>query len=147
MYNPHSTCIATSMLFYWLPLLCSSKLSCISSPSLRLTAFLSYLFLSSILRVTPASATYLACLKKKSIPINDLSDPLIVLIQIPSCSSPWPWCLENTWQYMLSGWLMQLHHYLTLHIGLLYFVLDLDSKAICPCVHSNELNFFWATLM
>lgn len=149
MYNPYSTCITTSILFYWLPLLCSSKLSCISSPTLRLRAFLSSL--SCILRVTLAFATYLSCSKKKKkkerVPINDLSDTFIVLIQIPSCSSPWLWCLENIWQSMLSGWLMQLHCFLTLHLGLLCFVLDLHSKAICPCLYSTELNFCWATII
>ena len=120
MYNPYIICIAISILFYWLPLLCWFNLSSISSPSLRSIAFPSSLFLLSILReqllLLPS---YLPRFQKKNpVPIKYLSAPFIVLLQIPTRSSPWPWCLENTWQDTLSCWLMQLHRFLSLHIGL-----------------------------
>lgn len=142
MYNPSIIYIATSILFYCLPLLCSSPFCCISSPSLRTTAFPSCLFLSS------CSCLYLPRLQKAAIPTTDLSTAqFIVLLQIPPHSSPWPWCLENTWQYVLSCWLMQLHHFLTLHIGLLPYVLDLDCKALCRCAYRAKLNLSVPTIV
>lgn len=99
-------------------------------------------------RVAPASVSYLPRFQKKLFPLNNYqSAPFIVLLQIPPRSSPWPWCLKNTWQYMLSCWLMQLRRFLTLHIGLLSFVVDLDCKVICPCVYSAKLNCSRATIV
>lgn len=126
MCNPYIICIATSILFYQLTLLCSSNLSCISSPSLRSTAFPSYLFLSSILKERFLLLSHICHIFRKKLFLLNISQSalFIVLLQIPPRSSPWPWCLENTWQYMLSCWLMQLHRFCTLHTGLLSFVLD-----------------------
>lgn len=114
----------------------------------------SFLSLPIILteRVVLASASYLPHFQKKktkpktTVPMKYLPSALfVVLHQIPPCSSPWPWCLENSWQYTLSRWLMQLLCFLIPHIGLLSFVLDLDCKAICPSIYSAELKCSPAT--
>lgn len=132
---------------------CVPSLSCISSPSLRSTAFPSYLFPSSLLRGWFLFLPHICHVFRKktpnpkpTVPIKYLSSALfVVLRQIPPCSSPWPWCLENSWQYTLSCWLMQLLCFLIPHIGLLSFVLDLDYKAICPSIYSAELKCSPAT--
>lgn len=152
MYDPCVICISTSILFYWLLLLCSKpQLYRFTFTEVHSFSFLS-LPVIPIERVVPVSASYLPRFQKKNpnpkptVPIKYLSSALfVVLRQIPPCSSPWPWCLENSWQYTLSCWLMQLLCFLIPHIGLLSFVLDLDYKAICPSIYSAELKCSPAT--
>lgn len=110
-------------------------------------AFISHLFLSSKMRewFLLLSNTLFAMFSEKKVPIKYLSAKLIVL-QIPPPSLSWPWCLENTWQFLLLCWLMQLHRFFTLHISLLFFDPHLEWKDICPCTYSSELNCSQATI-
>jgi len=110
-------------------------------------AFISHLFLSSKMRewFLLLSNTPFAMFSEKKVPIKYLSAKLIVL-QIPPPSLSWPWCLENTWQFLLLCWLMQLHRFFTLHISLLFFDPHLEWKDICPCTYSSELNCSQATI-